>query len=363
MTVSAFVYAEQWPFQRTGWLRNATAITYSMEVMEPGKFQFELPANNALSITAGALVGFKSSYGLPDFLGWVDRVEESYGGAFVTVSGREWSAILNERTTVQDRTYVAGVAGIIAADIVRSASARNPTGIMVMPSGGSTPITSPFSLRADAVLSALNDLAQLTGDEYEIVYQAGVSATASFFWRGKIGFDMRDTLHLAGKMIAGADYALDAINDRALVQVVGSSGDFGSRPSAAAIDTGPLALQDTSLIRTSLPADASKRQVQRRGIATSREAVIRDTSLPDGLSVQRGAVETLRALIAGQETISVLVSPYADWSLLSPGNLITVRLPNLRFGEHVVRAFRILGIQPREERGVMELVGKVVANA
>lgn len=366
MSVNAYLYSSIFPFERRAWLRTATGIGYAFELMTYGRFQFDLCTADALTsaqLAPGSLVGFKSTGGVPDFLGWIDRVEESHGGSYVTVSGREWAAILSERSTLQERTYYSGAAATIGGDIVRQASGRNPTGIDVIPTGLSGPLSSPFTVRAAPVLDVLTDLADITGTEWQMQYTVGPTARAQLYWNDRAGRDEQESIHLAGPMIADADYDFDLVSDRAIVGVIGSSGVFGDRPSAAAVDAGPLALQDTALVRVAAVADPSRRQVQRRGIATSREAVILDSALPDRLAVQRRAVETLRALVSGAETLSVTVTQAADWTRLRTGNIVTVRLPGVRFGDHLVRAFRIFGIQPREERGVMELVGKVLPNA
>lgn len=322
----------------------ASNVQRSYEYMGYGKFVFDLPADDTPP-EPDELIGITGKR-LPDFCGWVDRVERSEGGTHITISGREWAAVLGERTTQQERTYASGSGGAIAADILRRASARNYHGIQIAAERG-TPLTSPFTLRADSALDALTALAEQTGDEWLIRYQATTHATATFYWQPAVR-DRRHQVHLLGQHIVSADYVVDAITDAAIVQVVGSEGAFADRPSAVATD-GPLALQDIASVRVPLA-----RQI-RRGIATSREVAVIDASLPDALGTQRRAVEGVQALLAGQEAISVVVSQHAPWEVLRIGDTVTVHAAG------VVRPFRILGMQPREDRGVVELVGRVRA--
>lgn len=361
---SAYLFKPSYPYQRIARLKNATNIQYAFSVGEATNFTFDLPAVDATldagMISPGALVGFISDRGVPDYLGWVDQVDEGYGDAYVRVTGREWAAILGERTTAQEHTYANGAAGRIASHLIRAASSRNPTGITVAPASATAAISSPFTVRSQSVLEALSELADLTGNQWEVRYQCGQVASATFFWLERAGRDLRNTVHLAGKMIAQAEYRIDAINDNAVVQIVGSSGEFRDRPSAAAQDSGALAQADTAKLAVRVPAGGTSKVIQRRGVATSRETVIRDASLPTSLAAQRRAVETLKASLYGQETISLTVSTNVDWSLVRAGNTVTVRVSGLRYGAGVVRPFRILGMQPQEDDGLCELVGTVL---
>ena len=359
---AVFLYDARWPFQRIGWLRNATGVTYSREHLGYGRFQFDLPLTDVQSIDPGSLIGIKSTYGLPDFAGTVDRVESSHGDPYTTVVGREWAGILADRTTPQSKTYRSGTSCSIHRDIVRTVSSRNPTGIVAMSGGVGPPIDAPFAPSADSAIDAINEVSELTGSEWQMRYTLDVKASAAFFCAERVGEDARATVHLAGKQIIAADYLTDVINDRAVVQMVGSVGGFTDRPSAA-VSEGPVALNDIATVKQVQPRNPQRATIQRRGIFTSREVSITDAALPTGLAVQRKAREELTALLAGAESLSITVSPNAPWKKLMPGNIITVRLPRIRFQRDVVKPFRILGIQPREERGVMELVGKVMANA
>jgi len=338
------IYDGTWPFVRRRILNRVSDVQRSFEFMGYGKFLFEMPATDTPP-NPDELVGIVSKR-MPAFLGWVDRVEKSQGGAYITVSGREWAAILDERTTQQAHTFASGTGGSVAGDVLRRASARNFTGFRIIDGTGS-PLTGPFTVRADSVLSALTDLSDLTGDEWLIKYTADDHATATFYWGASMR-DKRHLIHLVGKQIARADYVIDGITDAAIVQVVGSDGEFSLRPSAVATD-GPLALQDIASVRVPLGTQT------RRSIGTSRELAVVDASLPDALGTQRRAVEDVTAVLAGQESISVTCSPYAPWEELGLGDTVTVHVA----GE--VRPFQILGMQPREDLGLVELVGRVRA--
>lgn len=356
--MSVGVYSPQWPFTRTGWLPRTAKVDYAFELMAPGQFQIDIPRDdfNASLVYPGVFVGIKSRYALPDYVGYVERVEKSEDDAHLTITGKEWVGLLEDRTTDQSRTFASGNAGNVAGDIIRQAQARNPTGLTVISAVG-TPLPAPFTVQADSVMSAINDLADLTGDEWIVRYTVGQTVTGALTWVRSAGADKRGSVHLAGRMIAQADYVSDLVSSSALVRVVGATGNFRDRPSATVVANGPLALQDSVRYRSALPAGTAS--LSYRGVTTARESVVVDAVLPDSLSIQNRAIEELRAYLNGAETLSVVLSTSQLWNQCFLGDVVTVRLAALG----VARAFRVYGMQPREDIGKMELVGKVLAGA
>lgn len=351
-------YSPQWPFTRTGWLPRTAKVDYAFELMGAGQFAIDIPRDdfNASLVYPGVMLGIKSRYALPDFAGYVERIEKSEDDEHLTITGKEWVGLLEERTTDQSRTFATGNAGNVSGDIIRQAQGRNPTGLTVTSAVG-TPLPAPFTVNSDSVLGALNDLADLTGDEWVVTYSVGPAVTGVLRWVRSVGTDKRDSVHLGGRMIAQADYVSDLVSSSALVRVVGDTGAFKDRPSATVVANGPLALQDTVLYRSALPAGSTP--IAYRGVTTARESVVVDANLPDSLSIQHRAIEELRAFMNGAETLSVVVSTAQLWDRYFIGDVVTVRLGALG----IVRAFRIYGMQPREDIGKMELVGKVLLDA
>lgn len=346
-----FRYATDWPYRRMAWLHKASDIDYAFELMGVGKFQFSLPIND-VGVSEGDLIGIVSGKGLPDFAGSVDTLEESLTDGTVRVSGVEWSGVLRERLIAQERTYYSGASGDIARDILRRTAARSATGIVAYSTGSSEPLLSPLALRARDAMAGIDQLATVTGWEWEIRYRLDATATAEFMWKAQAGQDLRNSVHLAGAQIADANYQRDAIKDSAVVQVIGSLGEFAGRPSAVVTDA-PVALQDIATVRLSATA-------RRRSIFEARETAILEPSLPDGMAVQRRARESLSAILAGPVTLDLTLSPSAPWDRMRAGNIVTVHLPRVRFGEGASLVFRIYAMQPDEINGRCYLTGKVL---
>jgi hypothetical protein len=162
-------------------------------------------------------------------------------------------------------------------------------------------------------------------------------------------------------MTIDAEYAVDNLQDRQMVQIIGTElGDFTTRPSAVVLNDAPVTFQDTAIVRAGTVRNVNQRLVKARGITTGREAVIINPNLPDRLSVARVARDEATAAALAGEAINMTVGLNADWHDLMPGNTITVRLVRARFGAHVIRAFRIYGCQPDENAGMMRIVGRVL---
>jgi hypothetical protein len=359
--ITIFRHSPAWPFQCVRYLLNPSEIAYSFELMGAGQFQFRLPINDTQTVTEGDLIAIVSQQSsMPPFVGYVERIRSAEGGAYVEITGKEWAGLLEERSTVQERTYH-GASGDIARDIVRRASGRNQMGLQVLGNKASAPVIGPVTVRAESVIDALAQISSLSGWEWQVQYEAGVKASALFTWRERVGFDQRNIVHLGANVLVDAEYAADNLQDRGMVQVIGSAeGNFFSRPSALVTNDSPIALQDTALVRATSVRNVNQRTVKGRGITTSRESVIINPDLPDRLSVARVARdEAIAATLAG-ETITLTVSLDARWKDLMPGNTVTVRLPRARYGEGVIRPYRIYACQPDENEGTMRMVGRVL---
>jgi len=355
MSLIVSVYAPTWPFRRRRVLRSVEGVAYAFELMRYGSFEFSLPSPDADGIEAGDLIGIQSSRGVPDFGGGIDQVKAG-AGAYTEIAGRELAKILDDRLVAQQRTFAPAAGGDVARELVRRVSGRNPTGIIALPTGASAPIVSSFTTRSESVLDGLDHIAALTGWEWEIRYTADVRLTARFIWTRRVGVDLRNRVRFGPSVLAEYEYEFDALAQRQLVQIVGSTGEYGGRPSAAAVIDAPVTLQDLSTIQ--LPIRSRRRQ--RRGVYTSREDAILEASLPDGLSVQRRATEDISLVIAGQETLTISVSAQANWSRLRVGNVVTIALPRVQAGGDFVRPFRIQAMQPDDEAGMCRLTGKVL---
>lgn len=350
MNAAVYIYDNVWPNEKRLWLRNASKVDYSLVMGDYGRFQFELPTNDDLAQEDldGKLVGIISDQGAPDFLGRVEAMHED-GTSTITVIGREWMAVLDDRTTDQAAAYT-GLAGAAAMDIVRLANARLWAGITPRQARGGSVLEAPYETRANSVLTALQELSAQTGDEWGRVYVCGQRAECWFSWQRRIGNDLRRVAHIWERSLAEHCYELDRLNEADQVTVVGATGTYAERPSASVNTDGTT-------------TDVTYKEPRKGGVKTAiiqRAVAIDDSAAQD----QQSAAAVARAISAVQgnnaETIIISVTGNVDWSWFQIGNTVTARIPRVRLGAGFVTPFRVLGIQPDHEAGVMHLVGKVV---
>lgn len=350
MNATVYVYDNTWPCERLRWLRNASKVDYSLTLGDYGRFQFELPVNDDLAQEDldGKLVGIISDQGAPDFVGKVEAMHED-GTSTLTVIGREWMAVLDDRTTDQATVY-SGLAGAAAMDIVRLANARLWAGITPRLTKGGSSLEAPYETRANSVLAALNELSAQTGDEWGRTYVCGQRAECWFAWQRRIGSDLRHVAHIWERSLAEHRYELDRLNEADQVMVVGATGTYAERPSAS--------------INTDGTTTGVTYKEERKGAKTAalaqRAIAIDDSAAQD----QQSAAAVARAISVAQgtnaETIIISVTGNTDWSWFQIGNVVTARIPRVRLGAGFVTPFRVLGIQPDHETGIIHLVGKVV---
>lgn len=351
MKATVYVYQNQWPYQKWRTLRNASRIDYNLDLADYGRFQFEIPANAevAQEDLDGMLVGIVSDQGAPDFIGRVEAMHED-GLSTCTVIGREWIAVLDDRTTEQTAVYT-GSAGIAAMDIVRTANARRATGIEVRTVKGGTTLDAPYETRANSVFAALGELATLSADEYGRTYVCGSRAHCWLTWRRSMGADLRNVCHVWDRSLVERRYELDRLNEADSIVVVGSVGTYTDRPSAS------VNAEDATLAQVNYVV---KRPPRVKPAIAARQARTDDSAATDRAAAAAAARALSVALGTNAETIIITVSGNVDWTWFQIGNVVTVRIPRIRLGAGFVTPFRVLGLQPDHENGVIHLVGKVV---
>lgn len=362
MSAVVMSYAPFWPHERRAFLTSASEVAYSCELMQPGQFSFRLPVTSAQTVREGDIIGIRSAYGLPDYAGYVERVAIADGDAYAEVVGQEYTALLAVRSTRQEVTYTSGTYARIVMDVFAHANARNPTDIVVWPPRRSDAIPTEVTLRAGQVLSQVNEVATLTGWEWYPVYSCEEALSVAVVLTETAGRDMRHAHTVAGRMIAAAEYDRDIINDAQIVQLVGATGDFGSRPSAAAVSDGPVALHDIAQTVVAVPW-AQTRRPQRPSLTTARELSVTRLDISDSLTVQRKAVQTIRQLAGGLEVVNLTVTTELSWSVLAAGNVVSVVLPAAEYNAGIVIAYRILGVQPDHDTGTCQVIGRVMPDA
>lgn len=352
MKASVYLYDNRWPYAKRQQLRNASRIDYNLDLADWGKFQFELPSQDATVHQGnldGMLAGIVSDQGAPDFIGRVEAMHED-GLATCTVIGREWLAVLGDRTTEQAAVYT-GSAGRAAMDIVRIANATLATGIEPRDVSGGAPLDGPYEPRANSVFAALGELAALSGDEYGRTYVCGQRAQCWLSWQSTVGYDLRNVCHVWDRSLVERRYELDRLNEAETVTVIGATGTYADRPSASVNAAGARLAQVNYTVP--LPPHV-------RSSIAARQTQTDDAAATDRAAAAAAARALSVALGKNAETIIVTISGNTDWGWFQLGNVVMIRIPRIRLGAGFVTPFRILGIQPDHENGVIHLVGKVV---
>lgn len=337
-------HSNVWPFERRQVLKHATKLDYAFVLSGVGKFQFDLPASDPCTTDeiGTSLIGIKSGTGMQDFVGMVEAVQDNEDGATVTVLGKEWVGVFGDRLTPKTQPE-AGHAGRAAMRIGRAANARTHTGIALPEPQSGSQLPSGFDTQGSSVLQVWTNIAALTLDEWECSYAVTERVSAGVAWGVSIGSDLRSTVHVFDRQMGQRQYEFDILNEAATTRAVTGSGSYALRPASLAAR-----------------ANRGLKQFARyRPAIAQRELSSDDPSIATQEAADAQALAKLLTLDTA-DTVIVAAGPDIDWSALSVGNIITVRLSRARFGQGFVSGYKILGVQPDHSSDLLHMIGKAV---
>jgi len=326
-----------------------------------GAFDFAISATDPQAtrdtVRMGLVVAIRSTHpGCPAFVGRVDLIEHDPDAGIVKISGAAYDQVLFERLLPQDCIFESQAAGSIAAQLLRLANSRNPTGVWPDTSPG-TPIQGQFDAGSAMLGDALNDLAGKTGDEWWLEYRVSrQKLEITLRWGPKRGEDRTSEIVLReGKDFTTATYTEDGLGSAKSAIAVGGGATLADRPAAAVSRQAASAAGKAPTVGA--PSEAYSRGSAPLGVTLSREVALYFPLDSDEAILARTAQRMLEVPDNAAEAFTLVLSPLAPWDI-QPGDVVRAVFPNVDFGG-VERNVRILSIQPDEVTGEREIAVKV----
>jgi len=315
-----------------------------------GAFDFAISASdpqaNRDTVKRGLVVVIRSTHpGCPPFVGRIDLIEHDPDAGIVKISGADYAQILFERLLPQDCVFEAQAAGNIAAQLLRLANSRNPTGVWPNTSPG-TPIQGQFDAGSAMLGDALNDLAGKTGDEWWLEYKVSrQKLEITLRWGSKRGEDRTSEVVLReGKDFKTATYTEDGLGSAKSAVAVGGGATLADRPAAAVSRQAASVTGKAPTVGTA--SEAYSRGSAPLGVTLSREVALYFPLDSDEAVLARTAQRMLELPDNAAEAFTLTLSPLALWDI-QPGDVVRAVFPSVDFGG-VERNVRILSIQPDE---------------
>jgi hypothetical protein len=326
-----------------------------------GAFDFAIsatdPQANRDTVKSGLVVVIRSTHpGCPAFVGRIDLIEHDPDAGIVKISGAAYDQVLFERVLPQDCVFESQAAGSIAAQLLRLANSRNPTGVWPDTSPG-TPIQGQFDAGSAMLGDALNDLAGKTGDEWWLDYRVSrQKLEITLRWGPKRGEDRTSEIVLReGKDFATATYTEDGLGSAKSAVAVGGGATLADRPAAAVSRQAASATGKAPTVGA--PSEAFSRGSAPLGVTLSREVALYFPLDSDEAVLARTAQRMLEVPDNAAEAFTLVLSPLAPWDI-QPGDVVRAVFPSVDFGG-VERNVRILSIQPAEVTGERDIAVSV----
>lgn len=342
-----------WPFQRLARLAFVSNVDRPMGLMQTYQGSFSLAKTDPSvgHVQQGRMVEMLSTDGLDPWIGWLQRPKYDSEAGVITVGCDDVATKLGERTT-EIASVHSGSAGAIARNLLFAANSRNSFGLLWDTFSDIGAPVVELDAGATSLLDALDKLADASGEEWWIRSEAAPDSLSFYLrWGQRRGFDASQTVYLrAGREISSLSYTRGGVDQAESVFVVGGSGSLLERSVVARGTANPERISDISVT-----------------VQAAHEAYRRSVSLPPALAAERliaAPRESSQAALAlaaetrlegetnTSEEISFTVNEYADWSLLKPGNTVTILFNDPVHGV-TQRTPRIWEIRPRD--GTLEV--------
>lgn len=326
---NVYIHSYLRPHRRIAQLVTADNLSRSYVLMEDGQLSLSIKDTDYRPNEGDIIV--VESRELSPWIGFLNPTERALDGRY-SINARGIAAILGTKLTEQTIEYKSSISsGSIFRDIITNIH-RQGYACLYMPSiVEHGPAVKDISLGGQTALDALNELNDFTDWEWSI--ETAITAAKiipTIQWTYRVGIDASEYVCLRqGIHFTDLRYKRDITQIRQTVSVLGGSGDVKNRASGSA-QTATTRLADIPV------------QLQ-----ASRIVYAPDTDNPTTLSARAQAV--VNHALRGVEIYGCTINHSFDWSKLRRGNYISV----WAYGQ--LRRTRIVGMQPDEDSGTMEL--------
>lgn len=358
-----FVHEPWWPYKRIADLTiYASNIDRTYQRMQPGVASINLPVSlgNDHSIHQGNILVIISR-DQPTWAGTILVHDDALGTGYITIFARELSNILDKRTAPQGEHYNFGIGSTYYfRSLINKMNARGFTGIELAPNLEPGPTIYDIFAGGQTVFQDLDEAHNRTNWEWWMEYEAAPGYLRSRIkWGYKQGVDLSATHHLWHPIhFKNISLRHDVSEGK---QVTTSIGGFG-KPMWERIavtreaNYGPQRLDIGGNIE--LAPELVVRTVAELPAGLRDERVQLEVTTENSSELSRRAQREQERRLAAETQIRMTVVGLSDRSMLQVGNYITIHAPVGHHGE-LDGAVRIVGTQPDEELGEVDIIAEV----
>ena len=351
----AIVHAHLGAGARIATLVNATCEARSWVRNEPGSALVTLSMEDAqisdVTISASNVYVVESDTGLAPWVGYLPgRIIED--GERLHLPLRELTAILDQRFTGANETYSGG-AGDLFHQVFLTAQRRLPFPLRFNASHDPGPYTAQ-SYHNQSLLQVAQGLERLTGRQLWAEYRVTIgSISAELHWGTRRGLDRTDEVLLEeGRNVQQHPRHENRIGQPLLLATViggASTAGFTTRPQATG-RVEPAA---------SAPVVAPPQDSTEMSTLGTEQVIVQETV--NNTRAAREAAEAAIAASGGRLLRVVVAGNQALWAKVGMDDDVRVRLPRYNLRRGLDMTARVIGMQPDELAGILDLALEVAA--
>lgn len=324
-------------------LQNASDLDRAWTANDAGMGAFTLPMGDSQAqyVRAGLLYVIESDTGLPPWVGCkLPRTTVDEDGSRISVPLREIGALLMLQHTSATAAYVATAAGAVLRDVLGDLGASLPFTVGPMDDLGPSVDIEP---RHVDLLTLARNLATDAGYQWWVQPRVTTGRiTASVEWGARRGVDRSAEVVLEeGRNLAAFPRVSDPDHEHPAAYTAVGTTDGGTAYASRPLSTSTLESVAGTFRRSSYGQRVA--------------AVVEDLS--SSASAERYALRRLLEL--DPIRIEATVTDTALWPKCLIDNDVTIRLPSYGRGKGIAAKARIVGVQPDEAAGELDLLLEV----
>lgn len=362
----AYIHSPWAPYERMAELTTAFNMDRSYVRMDSGTGALHLASNdpqiNSDILNYGNLLVIESDYISP-WVGTILTVQESLQSPSLEITAKDLANIIDNRVTAQSEKYTSTTGStLVFNNLIDHMNLQGHTGIYRV-SNSAAPSIQELQVGGQSVMQALNELHSRTDYEWWIDYTVKPTGIMAYInWGYRQGNDFSGECHLyAGQHFTDVDYKLDLTQAKAQLITIGDFGaELGDRTSAARFGTTTPNKSDLGVGSVERATELAARTISDLPAGLRSQRIRYDLMTGSQAELTRRAKRELERPLAATESFTLIVNRLADWRYFGVGNFITIHShPGTA---DLVRRVRIVGMQPDEEKGEIEMVCEVPVN-